>query len=76
MPIYYNNQACIALAKDLVAHSRTKHIDVRYHYIRELVVGGKTIMDYCPIADITADIFTKPLSLQGFERCRKKLLSL
>jgi hypothetical protein len=76
MPIYSDNQACIALAKDPVAHSRTKHIDVRYHYIRELVVGGKTTVDYCPTADMTADILTKPLSLQGFQRCRQKLLSL
>ena len=75
VPIYSDNQACIALAKDPVAHSRTKHIDVRYHFIRELVVGGKTLVDYCPTVDMTADILTKPLSLQGFQRCRQKLLS-
>jgi len=33
-PIYSDNQACIALSQDPMAHSRTKHIDVRYHYIR------------------------------------------
>ena len=75
-PIFSDNQACIALAKDPVAHSRTKHIDVRYHYIRELVVEGKTTIDYCPTIDITADILTKPLALQGFQRCRAKLLTL
>jgi len=76
VPIFSDNQACIALAKDPVAHSRTKHIDVRYHYIRELVVGRKTIVEYCPTADMTADILTKPLSLQSFQRCRRKLLGL
>ena len=74
--IFSDNQACIALAKDPVANSRTKHIDVRYHYIRELVVEGKTAIDYCPTVDMTADILTKPLTLQGFQRCRTKLLTL
>lgn len=76
VPIFSDNQACIALARDPVAHSRTKHIDVRYHYIRELVAGGKTTVDYCPTEDMIADVLTKPLSLKGFQRCREKLLSL
>jgi hypothetical protein len=76
VPIRSDNQACIALAKDPVVHSCTKHIDVRYHYTRELVTGKKVTIDYCPTADITADILTKPLSLQGFQRYRQKLLSL
>ena len=76
VPIFSDNQACIALARDPVAHSRTKHIDVRYHYIRELIAGRKTTVDYCPTVDMTADILTKPLTLQGFQRCRGKLLTL
>jgi hypothetical protein len=40
-PIFSNNQGCIALARDPIAHSRTKHIDVRYYYIRELVAFNK-----------------------------------
>jgi hypothetical protein len=69
-----DNQGCIALAKDPVAHNRTKHIDVRYHYIRDLIVGGRTTVDYCPTEDMTADILTKPLGLQAFKRCRGKAL--
>jgi hypothetical protein len=76
VPIFSDNQACIALAKDPVAHSRTKHIDIRYHYIRELIAGRKTTVDYCSTVDMTADILTKPLTLQGFQRCREKLLTL
>jgi hypothetical protein len=76
VPIFNNNQACITLAKDPVAHSRTKHIDVRYHYIKELVIRGKVAVDYCLTADMTADILTKPLALQGFQRCREKLITL
>jgi hypothetical protein len=76
VPIFSDNQACIALAKDPVAHSRTKYIDVRYHYIRELVTGGKVTVDYCPTEDMTADILTKPLVLQTFQHCRDKLITL
>jgi hypothetical protein len=61
--IFSDNQACIALAKDPIAYSRIKHIDIRYYYIRELIIGQKTIIDYCSIIDMTADILTKPLTL-------------
>jgi hypothetical protein len=63
VPIFNDNQAYIALAKDPVAYSRTKYIDVRYHYIKELVTGGKVAVDYCLITDMTADILTKSLAL-------------
>jgi hypothetical protein len=76
VPIFSDNQACIALAKDLIAHSYTKHINIRYHYIKELIAGQKTTIDYCSIADITANILTKPLTLQRFQHCREKLLTL
>jgi hypothetical protein len=76
VPIFSDNQACIALAKDPVAHSRTKHIDVCYYYIKELVIGGKVTVDYCPTKDMTADILTKPLALQTFQRCWDKLITL
>jgi hypothetical protein len=76
VPIFSDNQACIALAKDPVAHSRTKHIDVRYHYIKELVTGGKVSVDYCPTEDMTIDVLTKPLALQAFQRYREKLITL
>jgi len=67
--IFSDNQACIALAKDPVAHSRTKHIDVRYHYIRQLVTFNKATITYLPTADMIADILTKPLSAPAFKRC-------
>ena len=75
-PIFSDNQGCIALARDPVAHSRTKHIDVRYHYIRELVSFQKTTVDYIATEDMLADILTKPLPLTAFNRCVMGLLSL
>jgi len=46
VPIFSDNTACIALTRDPVAHARTKHIEVRYHYIRQLVAYGKTTLAY------------------------------
>ena len=76
VPIFSDNQACIALAKDPISHSRTKHIDIRYHYIRELVAYGKTTIDYKSTEEMVADLLTKPLPLIAYKRCIQGLLSL
>ena len=68
-PIFSDNQACISIAKDPVAHRRTKHFDIRYHYIRELVSSGKVTVDYINTADMIADVLTKPLPFTAFRRC-------
>ena len=75
-PIFSDNQGCIALARDPVAHSRTKHIDVRYHYIRELVAYNKATVEYIPTDEMVADMLTKPLLLAALRRCIKGLYSL
>ena len=69
VPIFSDNQACIAIAENPIAHRRTKHIDVRYHYIRQLVSFGKTTISYIPTKDMKADILTKPLPLPAFRAC-------
>jgi hypothetical protein len=66
VPIFSDNQGCIALAKDPIAHSQTKHIDVRYHYIRQLVTFGKVTVKYISTKDMVADILTKPLRYTVF----------
>jgi hypothetical protein len=62
-----DNQGAIALAKDNKFHSRTKHIDLRYHFIREAVDEGKITMKYIPTTDNVADIFTKALAKPKFK---------
>jgi hypothetical protein len=52
-----------------MSHRRTKHIDVRYHYVRQLIAFGKMEVDYVPTADMLADVLTKPLPLPAFTRC-------
>lgn len=70
-----DNKASLALAKNPEYHQRTKHIDIQYHYIREVLEDGAIRLDYVPTAEQAADIFTKPLTNQAFQRC-KELLGL
>jgi hypothetical protein len=59
--IHEDNQGCIALVRNPVNHERTKHIDVRFHFIRDSVEKGLVIVRYCATKDMIADILTKPL---------------
>jgi hypothetical protein len=59
--IYEDNQGCIALARNPVFHKRTKHIDIRYHFIRERILDGTIDLKYIPTSDQYADIMTKCL---------------
>jgi hypothetical protein len=71
--IYEDNQGAIAMSKNPVGHKRSKHIDIRHHFIRETVLSGAVQISYCPSSDMVADIFTKPLPNAPFERMREKL---
>ena len=69
MELNSDNQGAIALSKDNKLHQRMKHIDIRYHFIREAVEDGQIRMKYVPTDQNPADIFTKPLSktkVRGF----------
>jgi hypothetical protein len=57
--LYCDNQSALALAKNDTFHQRTKHIDIRYHFIRERVQWGHVIMQFVPTEDQEADILTK-----------------
>ena len=56
-----DNSGAIAIAKNPVSHARTKHIDIRYHYVREAVQDSMVNLTYCPTEEMTADLLTKPL---------------
>ncbi|KAL0303266.1 UNVERIFIED_CONTAM: Retrovirus-related Pol polyprotein from transposon TNT 1-94 [Sesamum radiatum] len=66
--IYCDNTATIAYAKDPKYHRRTKHIDTRYHFIRDSVVQGEVALMHIPTNDMIADPFTKPLRRDAFHR--------
>ena len=62
MRILCDNQGCIALAKNPTHHSRTKHIDVQHHFIREKIENRVISMEYCPTELMLADALTKGLA--------------
>ena len=49
-------------------HSRTKHIDVHFHFVRQTVSHGHIKLQYCPTNDMIADIFMKPVARFKFEK--------
>eukprot|EP00253_Pinus_taeda_P027469 PITA_27469 len=71
--IFCDNSSAIALSKNSVFHKRTKHIDTRFHYIRELVSNGEIVLEHCRTQEQVADILTKPLDQKSFEFLRKFL---
>jgi hypothetical protein len=68
--IYEDNQGCIALARNPVLHKRTKHIEIRYHFIREKIESGEINLIYIPTQKQQADILTKGLHKPQFEYLR------
>lgn len=68
--ILCDNDAATRLSEDHVWHSHTKHIRVKYHYIRELVLTGDATVTRVGSKDNTADILTKPLARSDFQRLR------
>jgi hypothetical protein len=59
--LFCDNQATLKLTQNDNYHARTKHIDIRVHFICKVIVGGAINMVYCPTEDMTADILTKAL---------------
>ena len=66
--LYIDNQSVIRLAKNPEFHKRTKHIDVQYHFIREKTISGEINPIYVQSEYQLADIFTKPLPRDRFEK--------
>jgi hypothetical protein len=73
MKIQEDNQSAIRIAQNPVFHSRTKHIDIKTHYVHELVTQGTISLEYCASKENIADIFTKPLAKTRFTYLREKL---
>ncbi|GJU97507.1 retrovirus-related pol polyprotein from transposon TNT 1-94 [Tanacetum coccineum] len=73
VPIFYDNTSSIAISNNPVLHSRTKHIDIRYHFIRDHILKGDTELHFIPTECLLANIFTKPLDEPTFTRLKAKL---
>ena len=73
IPIFYDNTSAISITENPVQHSRTKHIDIKYHFIREHVMNGTVELHFVPSEKKIADIFTKPLDESTFIRLVSEL---
>ena len=71
--IFEDNQSAICLAKNPQYHGRAKHIDIKYHYVRERVAAGDIKLEFCKSQDMAADMFTKGLSSPQFIKLREML---
>jgi hypothetical protein len=73
VPLQCDSTNAISVAKNLVLHSKTKHIEVRYHFLRDNVEKEKITLIHVPTHDQLADIFIKPLDRATFTRLRGEL---
>ncbi|KAK2986530.1 hypothetical protein RJ640_005572 [Escallonia rubra] len=71
--IYVDNKLAIALAKNPAFHDRNKHIDTRYHFIRESIAKKQVQVKFVKSEDQDTDIFTKLLNREVFEKLRNRL---
>jgi hypothetical protein len=73
IPIYCDNTSAINISKNLVMHSKTKHIPIKYHFLWEQVAEKNIRVEYVGTKEQVADIFTKPLPWEAFEYLRQRL---
>ena len=72
-PILINvdNQGSIKMAKNDASGTRTKHIDIQYHFVRDCLLKEMFAIDYCPTSEMIADLLTKPLQRVQFMKLRE-----
>ena len=68
-----DNQGCIALARNPIHHARTKHIDARYHFVREKIENGDIDLEFCPTDNMVADVLTKGVLKDKHNRCAQRM---
>ena len=73
IPIRCDNISAINLSKNPVLHSRTKHIEIRHHFLRDHVQKRDCVLEFVDTKNQLADIFTKPLPKETFFTIRREL---
>ena len=74
-PIVINcdNMSAINMSKNIIMHSKTKHIPIKYYFLRKQVSQKVVKLEYVDTKEQVADIFTKPLPKKAFEHLRRKM---
>jgi hypothetical protein len=72
--LYEDNQSCIAMSESPTLQRRSKHIDIKFHFVRERVERGEIKMEYIPTGEQLADIMTKGLLRVKFEELRARVM--
>jgi hypothetical protein len=73
LEVFCDNSSTIKLSKNPVLHGRCKHIDIRFHFLRNLSCDGKVELKHCASQNQLADIMTKALKLESFEKLKGRL---
>ncbi|KAL1107968.1 hypothetical protein V6Z11_D03G081400 [Gossypium hirsutum] len=73
VPSKCDNTSAISLTKNPIQHSRTKHIEIRHHIIRDHVQKGEIVLEYIDTFNQLVDLFTKPLDKERFWTLRGEL---
>ena len=73
MCVFYDNTSAINFSKNPIQHSKSKHVEIQYHFIRDLVEDEIVFLEFINTDNQKADIFTKPLDGPQFESLRKTI---
>ena len=75
VPVYEDNQTCIAIANNRMSQKRTRYVDVRYHFIRDYVEDRTIKLHYCETHKMLADILTKAIPRPQHQRLREQVMT-
>ena len=73
LALMVDNQPAIALMKNPVLHDQSKHIDVKFHFLKDYVNGGQIIIEFIETGQQLADVLTKPLGRLRFTELKKMI---
>lgn len=73
LTLHFDNQGAGKLSESESLHRRTKHIDVKHHFVRDSVASGDILLKYTPTAEMLADVLTKSLGKTKHEKAVKEL---
>ena len=71
--IFYDNQSCVKFSKNLMFHNKSKHIEIKYHYIQDMVQREVVKVYYVKTNEKIVDVLTKPLSKVKFKYSKERL---